>query len=251
MKPFRVLTALCAIVLSCAPALAQGLYVGPQTPTTTNPSRPVRPLIHPVPLAGVRLISLKVTARIRDGLATTELHQVFRNEGARQAEGTWILPLPRGATADRFTMTVGGKEVAGEVLGASKARSIYEAIVRRQRDPGLLEYMGSGCLRARIFPIPAKGEISVKVRYSQILPSSGGLYEWSFPLRAAGVAGRMAETLSLDVQIHSKVPLKNIYSPLTGLDIVGRTQNDFHHRACCYSLPRSSEGAQAAALCCQ
>ena len=31
------------------------------------------------------------------------------------------MPLPKGATADRFTMTMGGQEVQGEVLDAQKA----------------------------------------------------------------------------------------------------------------------------------
>ena len=92
----------------------------------------------------------KVHAQIVDGVATTTVDQVIRNNGAREAEGTWFLPLPAGAVADAFTMTVGGKEISGEVLDAGQARGVYEAIVRRRRDPGLLEYAGEGMLRARV-----------------------------------------------------------------------------------------------------
>ncbi|MFQ5507527.1 MAG: rhodanese-like domain-containing protein, partial [Planctomycetota bacterium] len=41
---------------------------------------------------------------------------------------------------------------------------------RRRRDPGLLEYLGRGCLRARIFPIPPRGEVMVEVGFRQVLP---------------------------------------------------------------------------------
>jgi len=40
-----------------------------------------------------------------------------------------------------------------ESWDAGRARSTYEEIVRRQRDPALVEWMGYGLLRARIFPI--------------------------------------------------------------------------------------------------
>ena len=43
------------------------------------------------------------------------------------------------AAVSGFAMTLGGKLVQGEVLEASEARRIYEGIVRRRRDPGLLD----------------------------------------------------------------------------------------------------------------
>src|SRR5262245_19131901 len=100
-------------------------------------------------------------------------------------------------------MTVGGKETAGEVLDATQARAVYEAIVRRKLDPGLLEYAGDGLLRARIFPIPAQGEVLVKVRLRQVLQPLGGIYEWRWPVRAAAFGDAGSAPTSLDLQIHS------------------------------------------------
>ncbi len=70
----------------------------------------------------VQIVRTAVHAEIVDGVATTTIDQVIRNDGGREAEGTWFLPLPAGAVADGFTMTVGGKEVRGEVLDAGQAR---------------------------------------------------------------------------------------------------------------------------------
>ncbi|MEM7206105.1 MAG: VIT domain-containing protein [Planctomycetota bacterium] len=218
----RAVSAILLLFALTAPSAGQGLYLGPQpaNPQPANPRprphhqaprRPHRPL--------VRVTELRVKAEIVDGVATTELRQVFRNDGPRVAEGTWILPLPNGAAADRFTMTVGGVETAGEILDANKARRIYEQIVRQQRDPGLLEYTGSGCLRARIFPIPAHGEVPVLVRYRQVLPATGALHAWSYPLRAAGGGGMAPERMSLEVHVRSTTPLRNVYSPLPGVAI--------------------------------
>lgn len=196
-----------------APLSAQGLLVGP--PTDTQP-------LAPLPregAGGVSIVRTAVHADIVDGVATTTIDQVFHNSGPRDAEGTWFLPMPAGAVADGFTMTVGGKEIAGEVLDANRARSVYEAIVRRRRDPGLLEYAGEGLLRARIFPIPANGDVGVTVRLRQVLQPTGGIYEWAWPLRAARHGDAVPGVVGVDVRIKSTTPLATILTPYANAEV--------------------------------
>ncbi|MCP3918721.1 MAG: VWA domain-containing protein [bacterium] len=168
----------------------------------------------------VRASNLAAEVRVTDGVATTRLALTIANGGRRDAEATWLLPLPEGSVADDFRMIVNGVETTGEVLGAERARSVYEGIVRARRDPGLLEYVGRGCLRARLFPIPAHGEIEVRVTYREILPEVGGVRRWSFPLGAAGLGGRAPESAELDLSIESRRALRNVFSPTRGLQVV-------------------------------
>ena len=51
-----------------------------------------------------------------------------------------------------------GKKLVGEVRSKEEARRIYDEIVRRQRDPGLLEYAGKDLFQASIFPIPPNSD---------------------------------------------------------------------------------------------
>jgi Ca-activated chloride channel family protein len=178
------------------------------------------------PHLGVRTTTLSVRVAVVDDVATTTLRQTIRNDTARQAEATWVLPLPVGAVADDFKMTVGGVEVSGEVLGADQAREVYESIVRRRRDPGLLEYLGRGCLRARIFPVPAQGEVGVEVSFRHVLPRLAGLSHWSFPARAVGVGGHAPESITLDLSIRSRRSIKNAYSPLAGIEVLQTSDHD-------------------------
>lgn len=184
----------------------------------------------PVTGTGVRTTKLHVEVEIVDGVATTRLSQTIRNDTTiPQAEAIWILPLPEGAVADDFEMLVNGVAMRGEVLGADRARDVYETIVRRKRDPGLLEYVGRGCLRARVFPIPAGQEIGVEVSFRHILTHTGGLSRWSFPVRSAGVDGKPPERVTLDLSIASRRSIKNAFSPSAGVDVLQK--DDFHVRA--------------------
>ena len=174
--------------------------------------------------AQVRMTQLRAKARIVDGVATTTLEQTLRNDGPRQAEAVWVLPLPPGAVADGFEMTVNGVRTSGEVLDAGGARGVYESIVRRRRDPGLLEFFGRGCLRANIFPIPPRGESEVVVSFRQVLPEVGGLRSWSFALNAAGLDGRPPEQVVLDLSIESRRSISNVFSPVPGVHVVQKSK---------------------------
>src|SRR5438874_7139214 len=109
-------------------------------------------------LPPLAMLNHKVSIKIDDQVATTRVEQTFRNHTQRQLEATYIFPVPKGASVNKFTMYVDGKEVKGEMVEANKAREIYTDIVRRTQDPGLLEYMGNNLLRMRVFPVPRKGD---------------------------------------------------------------------------------------------
>src|SRR5947199_5479983 len=122
----RLLPVLLALLAAAAPAQARGLLI----PT----EKKVPPLA---------MLNHQVSIAIDDQVATTKVEQTFRNHTDRQLEATYIFPVPKGASVNRFTMWVGDKEVKGELVEAAQARAIYTSIVRRTQDPGLLEYIGN------------------------------------------------------------------------------------------------------------
>jgi hypothetical protein len=89
-------------------------------------------------------------------VATTHLEQVFRNDTQFTLEGTYFFPIPETASIVEFAIWENGKKLVGEVRSREEARRIYDEIVRRQKDPGLLEYAGKDLFQASIFPIPPK-----------------------------------------------------------------------------------------------
>src|SRR5262245_5034621 len=134
------------------------------------------------------MLNHKVHITIEDQVALTKVEQTFRNHTDRNLEATYVFPVPKGAGVDKFTMTVNGKDVTGELVEADKARQIYTSIVRRTQDPGLLEYIGSDLLQMKVFPIAPHSDQKVTLSYSSVSGKTGDLVEYIYPLKTDGKA---------------------------------------------------------------
>jgi Ca-activated chloride channel family protein len=164
-------------------------------------------------LPPLAMLNHKVSIAIDDQVSITRVEQTFRNHTDRPLEATYVFPIPRGASVDKFTMWVNGSEVKGELVEAAKAREIYTSIVRRTQDPGLLEYLGNNLLRMRVFPIPPKGDQKVALSYNAVLSKEADLVEYLYPLKTDGKATATLEAFSIEATIKSQHGVQNVYSP--------------------------------------
>lgn len=155
----------------------------------------------------------RVTAEIINQVAKTSVDQVFINNHSRDIEGTFIFPLPKGASISEFSMYSGDKKIDGEILDRDEARRIYEDIVRRMKDPALLEYIGRNMFRARVYPIPAKGEKRIQLSYTEVLRSEANLVHYVYPLDTERFSLHPIKEVSISATISSNIPISSIYSP--------------------------------------
>jgi Ca-activated chloride channel homolog len=152
----------------------------------------------------------RVDVTIDDQIATTNIDMQFTNTGDGLAEGTFLFPLPQGASVDQLTMFVNGTAVEGRILDADQARGIYDQIVRQYRDPALLEYVGSGAIQANVFPIPPNESRRIQISYTQVIEIDNGLFRYVYPLSNTQ---RLTQSMSVRVSVASDDPISSIYSP--------------------------------------
>ena len=207
-------TCLLLTVLACPArsARADGLIVIHQPPPNAAPRGHFS-------FAPLEVSYHRVSVELNDLVATTSVDQEFYNPNSARLEGTYLFPLPEGAHIDRFSMDVNGKETPAELLDADKARSIYENIVRQSRDPALLEYVGKGAFRARVFPIEPHSRKRIKIAYTQLLKSDAGLVEYTYPLNTEKFSARPLGDVSVKVTIACADPIKSVYSPSHTVDV--------------------------------
>ncbi|MCH9646864.1 MAG: VIT and VWA domain-containing protein [Deltaproteobacteria bacterium] len=176
--------------------------------------------------------SVEVT--INNGIAVTEVTQVFRNTEDRVAEALYTFPVPHKASVANFSMWINGEEMVGEVVEKERARQIYNSYKRRGQDPGLLEQNDYKTFEMRIFPIPARAEQRVQVAYYQELEIDHDWATWVYPLATVtqpGVDARVHGRFSLNLDVRSEIPIKEMESPSHGDDFVVARHSDFLHQA--------------------
>src|SRR6266550_4582188 len=201
-----------ALFLSVASAAAQGVIVPGPCNRCPGPPRPL-PLPRSLPIK-----SIKIDTKILSQVATTHVEQIFRNDTDAILEGTYFFPIPDDAAVAEFAIWDGDRRLVGEVRSREEARRIYDEIVRRQRDPGLLEYAGKNLFQASIFPIPAHSDKKLELTYSQVLRAESGTVAYRYPL---GTGRQVAEigTVTGRIELESKEPLRNIYSPTHAIEV--------------------------------
>ena len=171
------------------------------------------------PFAPLEVTSHHVEVKIDGQVAVTSIDQEFYNPNDQRLEGTYMFPVPKGAHIDKFSMEIGGKMVDAELLRADKARQIYEDIVRRMRDPALLEYAGRDLFKIRIFPIEPRSRKPIKISYTELLRSDAGTVTYSYPLSTEKFSAQPIKSLSVKVEVKTEQPLASIYSPSHKVEI--------------------------------
>jgi Ca-activated chloride channel family protein len=204
--------------------LAQTILIFPDHPHPL-PRIPIRPTPAPSPAVTYCIKDLDIEARIRKQIADVQVTQTFVNKSSATVQAQFIFPLPYDGAIDRLTLMVDGKELTATLLSKEEARKRYEAIVRANQDPALLEWMGQGMFQTSVFPIPAGAERKVVIHYDQLLRQERQLTDFLFPLSTARFTSQPLEKLSIRVAIESDSPLKSIYSPTHPVEVQRPTPN--------------------------
>lgn len=137
---------------------------------------------HPRVIRDFAVMKLRTHVRVSvDGrIARVEVEEWFQNRGPGLAEGDYLYPLPGEAVFANFSLFQGDRELRGETMDAARARAIYEEIVRRKRDPALIELMGHGLIRSRVFPIAPGETRRITLRYTQVLERAGAALQFRY-----------------------------------------------------------------------
>lgn len=173
-----------------------------------------------IPIArSYEIREVSVNGTIREQVAEIQVGHTLHNPGSRDLEAEFLFPIPAEGAVQSMTLLVDGKELPGRLLDKDEARDIYEEIVRRKRDPALMEYIGSGLYRTSVFPIPPGADRQVSIRYTQLCARDKNVVNFTYLLTPQKLCQRPIDKLKINLRIESQTPIKSIYSPTHDLAI--------------------------------
>ncbi len=222
MCTMRVITGFLVACALTGIASADGIIVIPHPPFPRPPHPwPVPPDVRPS--APLEITYHHVTAHVEDQVAVTEVDQVFFNPNDQGLEGIYLFPIPKGAHIDKFSLDIDGREVEAELLDAEKARQIYEDIVRRLKDPALLQYAGQSLFKVRVFPIEPRGSKRVRLVYTELLRREGGLVSYVYPLDTEKFSSAPLKSVSVTVDIACTSRIRTVFCPSLPVQVTTRS----------------------------
>ena len=133
----------------------------------------------------IRLQTLKVDVEVSAGVSETRVHMEFFNPNGRVLEGKLQFPLASGQIVSGFALDVDGELRDAVPVEKARAQQVFEDIVRRRVDPGLLQTTLGNNYELRIYPLAPGKTRTVVLRLVE--PASTRL---SLPLAYAKVVDR-------------------------------------------------------------
>ena len=128
---------------------------------------------------------VSIDVRVAGLASETTMEITFANPHPRDLEGEILFPLPEGAALCGYGLDVGGEIVEASLLAKRRAREIFDAEVRKDVDPGLMEHVAGNLFRTKVWPLPAKGRRTVRVTWVAALAFDGDTAVYELPLRFA------------------------------------------------------------------
>ncbi len=136
------------------------------------------------------------------GLAYSQWTMVIANAEPVQREGRAQLKLPAGAVVSRVTLWINGEEREAAFGPRARVREAYERVVRAARDPLLVTTNGADRVLIQCFPVPAQGEMKIRIGITQPLESRDrGTLLFSFPHFTERNFGVGADASGLEHQV--------------------------------------------------
>jgi len=130
----------------------------------------------------IELKRLNVKVFVLENIATTTFEMQFYNDNDRVMEGELNFPLANGVTVSRYALDVNGEMREGVVVEKEKATQAFEAVTRRNIDPGIVEVTKGNNFKTRVYPIPPKGYKKALIAFEQELSGDDKNYIYHLPL---------------------------------------------------------------------
>lgn len=158
----------------------------------------------------IRVEGVDASVSIRGQVATTTLEIAIRNPTGTAREAQLLVPVPAGAVVKAFAFQGTRPDSQAQVLELHSARAIYDDIVRRAKDPALLEFVGMSSIRSSVFPVVANGTQKLRVVYESLLQRDGDRVDYLLP-RSESVAYSIP--WNVNVAIEHPAGIATVYSP--------------------------------------
>jgi len=135
--------------------------------------------------APLPMLDSKIAVTVRGPIVETMVTQTFKNDSDAATEATYIFPLPADAAVSAMAIDLGTRKIHAAIEARDKAQARYEEAVAQGLGAGMLEQERPDVFTQTVSAIPARGTVTVTLRYDATAHYGDGTWELALPLVVA------------------------------------------------------------------
>ncbi|HKS08854.1 MAG TPA: VIT domain-containing protein [Pyrinomonadaceae bacterium] len=134
------------------------------------------PTIDQLPLKDTR-VDISVSGVIAD----VKVRQIYRNEGARAINASYVFPASTRAAVYAMRMQLGNEIIVAKIKEREQAKKEFEQAKEEGKSASLLEQQRPNVFSMSLANIMPQEQVEIELRYTELLIPTDNVYEFVFP----------------------------------------------------------------------
>src|SRR5215467_11003108 len=134
------------------------------------------PNVDQLPLKDTR-VDISVSSVIAD----VKVRQIYRNEGARPINASYVFPASTRAAVYSMRMQIGNEIIVAKIKEREQAKQEFEKAKEEGKSASLLEQQRPNVFSMSLANIMPQEQVEIELRYTELLVPTDNIYEFVFP----------------------------------------------------------------------
>lgn len=134
------------------------------------------PSVDQLPLKDTR-VEISVSGVIAD----VKVRQIYRNEGARPINASYVFPASTRAAVYAMRMQLGNEIIVARIKEREQAKKEFEQAKEEGKSASLLEQERPNVFSMSLANIMPQEQVEIELRYTELLVPTDNVYEFVFP----------------------------------------------------------------------
>src|SRR5690349_12355997 len=134
------------------------------------------PNVDQLPLKDTR-VEISVSGVIAD----VKVRQIYRNEGSRPINASYVFPASTRAAVYSMRMQIGDEIIVAKIKEREQAKQDFEKAKEEGKSASLLEQQRPNVFSMSLANIMPQEQVEIELRYTELLVPTDNIYEFVFP----------------------------------------------------------------------
>jgi Ca-activated chloride channel homolog len=114
-------------------------------------------------------------------IADVKVRQIYRNEGSRPINASYVFPASTRAAVYAMRMQIGNEIIVAKIKEREQAKKDFDKAKEEGKSASLLEQQRPNVFSMSLANIMPREQVEIELRYTELLVPTDGVYEVVFP----------------------------------------------------------------------